>query len=208
MLGRRFRWSVAALLAAGVNLLSASALAQDEGAKREPGHDGVLLRFALGLGGAAMGNNEEPDIVMSGGAGFFSIDLGGTLKSGLALHGRLSVHAMVEPSVEIDGDDVGELQDSTVSFYLLGVGATYYFPSNLYLTGVLGISQATIEIDGFDEIESETGGGFAGDIGYEWGVGGDWGLGLAGRFELYAIPDADDQINAAALGLLFTATYH
>jgi len=174
---------------------------------RGPAHDGLLLRLTLGFGGASTQNDQEPDLVLSGVAGFFSFDIGGTLATGTALHARLSAHSMVEPNVEVDGRDLGELTDSSLSFALLGVGVTHYFPSNLYLTGVLGLAQATAEIDGL-EIESETGFGLAGDIGYEWPVGGDWGLGIAGRLEFYSIPDDADRLEATALGVLFSATYH
>jgi hypothetical protein len=172
-----------------------------------PNHDGLLLRLAIGVGGAAASVDETPEVELSGGAGFFSLDLGGTLAPRLALHGRLSAHSVVDPTVSIDGDEIGELEDSSLSFGLLGIGLTYY-PSNLYLTGVIGASVATLEIDGIEE-ESETGVGFNGDVGYEWPVGGDLGLGVAGRIEVHSIPtEGSSRLTGVALGILFSMTYH
>lgn len=186
----------------------ASALALARPAQAEPAHDGALVRLTLGLGGASTVSDTVPEITLSGAAGFFSLDVGGTVGERWALHARLSANSMVEPTVSVDGEELGEVADSSLSYSVLGLGLTHYFPSNLYLTAVLGLANATLEIDGI-ETDSELGGALIGDIGYEWAVGGDWGLGLAGRIELYSITDDnDDSLKAAALGLLFSATYH
>lgn len=128
-----------------------------------------MLRVALGVGGGAAGTDGTPELELSGPAGFFSLDIGGSLTRRLALHARLGGYSMVEPSVSIGGDEVGELDNASLSFGMLGVGLTYYFPSNLYLTGAIGASSATLEVNG-DEYESDTGFGLMGDIGYEWSI--------------------------------------
>jgi hypothetical protein len=89
---------------------------------------------------------------------------------------------------------------------LIGAGITYYLPSNLYLTGVIGLSRASFEFDG-DEYDALTGIGFIGDVGYEWAIGADWGLGLAGRLELHSVQGDDEQLTTAALGVLLSLTY-
>jgi hypothetical protein len=173
----------------------------------DPSHEGLFLRLTTGLGGAVTSTSESPELELSGLAGFFSFDIGGTLTHGLALHARLSAHNLVDPSVSIDGNELGELSDASLSHALLGVGLTYYFPANLYLTGVIGLSSATFEVDG-DEYESESGIGLAADLGYEWSVGGDWGLGIAGRLEHHSVPTDEVRLRSTALGLLFSATCH
>lgn len=170
-----------------------------------PSHDGLLLRAAVGLGGTAA-DDEVEDTTLSGGAWLLSLDLGGAIAPNLALHGRLSANSMFEPNVSIDGFDDGELDDTSLTFTTLGIGLTYYTPSNLYLTGVVGFSSASFEFDG-EEIERLEGGGFIGDIGYEWMLGGDFGLGIAGRLELHAVRDDLGTISAASLGVLATLTY-
>jgi hypothetical protein len=146
------------------------------------------------------------DVTLSGGAGFFSLDLGGAVAPNLALHGRLSVNSMFEPNISDDGRSFGELEDTSLSFSLLGLGLTYYLPSNFYLTGVLGLSQATFEFYG-DDYDALNGAGFIGDLGYEWPIGGDWGLGVAGRVELHAVRGDGERLSMAALGVLLSLTY-
>ena len=184
-----------------------SAAAQDaEG----PSHRGLFLRLTVGIGGGDAVRDGNPEVELKGPAGYFSFDLGGTLAERLALHVRLSGLSMVSPSVSIESDDgnaLGDTSETSVNFSLLGPGLTYYFPSNWYLTGVVGISSATFEVAG-EESETDAGFGLSADLGHEWWVGGDWGLGVAGRFEFHSVPDGADRLTAGALGVLFTATYH
>lgn len=188
-------------------MVSLAVLAHTSEARAEPSHEGLFLRLTTGLGGAVSAVDDAPEIELNGLAGFFSFDLGGTLARGLALHGRLSSHNLVNPTVSIDGDELGEV-DASLSYGLFGLGVTYYFPSNLYLTGVLGLSRARLEVDG-GAFESDTGFGLSADVGYEWPVGGDWGLGIAGRFEHHSVPTEDaERLIGNALGVLFSATWH
>jgi len=182
-------------------------LAYGSSAHAEPSHEGLFLRLTTGLGGASSSTDRAPEVELSGIAGFFSFDLGGTLAHGLALHVRLSSHNLVNPELSIGGDEYGEL-DASLSYNLFGLGLTYYFPANLYLTGVLGFSRARLEVGG-DDFESETGFGLSTDVGYEWPVGGDWGLGIAGRFEHHSIPTEEDgRLKGKTFGVLFSATWH
>ena len=172
-------------------------------------HDGVFLRLTAGFGGAAA-SNQDTDSDFNGSAGFFSIDLGGTVGERLALHGRFSQHAMGDPTLSVGGTERGELDDTLVGFTLLGFGLTYYLPSDLYLTAVLGASVASVDTPEY-ELQSETGWGGAFDVGSEWHVGGDWGLGVAGRFETHSVPTGDDddaRFVGVASGVIVSATVH
>lgn len=170
-----------------------------------PSHQGFFLRGTLG-GGGVVADDDLNEVTLSGGAGLFSLDLGGSLARNLALHGRLSVSSMFEPNVSEYGEATGELEDTSLTFSLLGVGLTWYTPSNLYLTGVLGFSRASFEFDG-DEYDSLDGAGFIGDIGYEWHLGGDFGLGLGGRLELHSVRGQGERLSTAGLGLFLSLTY-
>jgi hypothetical protein len=172
---------------------------------RDSYRSGLFLRGALGVGGVRA-DDQVNDTTLSGGAGMFSLDIGGAIAPNLALHGRLSGNSIFEPSVSNDGDYEGDLDDTSLTFRLLGLGLTYYLPSNLYLTGVVGFSQATFDFYG-DEYDTLNGVGFNGDIGYEWPIGGDFGLGVAGRLELHSVRDDAGTISAAGLGVLLTLTY-
>ena len=195
---------------AGVGVLAPLTFTTIDAAAQEaegPRHRGFFMRMALGIGGADAGNDGPPEIEFGGAAGLGSFDIGGSLAERLALHVRFSAHTMVDPTVSVNGEALGEADDTTLTFSSLGLGLTYYFPSNLYLTGVLGLCGATAEVAG-EEIESDTGIAIGADLGYEWWAGGDWGLGVAGRLEFDSIPDDPDRLVAVALGVLFSATYH
>lgn len=168
-------------------------------------HTGLFVRGVLGAGGVTA-DDEFNDSTLSGGAGMFSLDLGGSISPGLALHGRLSGNSMFEPSVANDGQFAGELEETSLTFTLLGVGLTYYLPSNVYLTGVAGLSRAAFEFYG-DEYDTLNGVGFNGDIGYEWALGRDLGLGIAARLELHSVQDEAGAISTGALGVLLSMTY-
>ena len=166
---------------------------------------GLFVRGAAGIGGVAA-DDDDNDLTLSGGAGVFSLDLGGAVAPNLALHGRLSFNSMFEPTISSGGEAFDTLDDTSLTFTLLGGGLTYYTPSNVYFTGVLGLSRASFEIDG-DEYDRLTGVGFMGDIGYEWPLGSDLGLGIGGRLELHSVWNEDEKLQTAALGLLLTLTY-
>jgi hypothetical protein len=170
-----------------------------------PRHDGLFFRLAAGLGGTTA-DDHVYDVGLSGGSGFFSLDLGGAVAPGLALHGRLSIDSMFEPSITSGGQDLGRLEDTSLSFTLLGLGLTYYLPSNFYFTGVVGLSHASFQYFG-DEYDSLNGIGFQGDFGYEWPLGGDWGLGIGARLELNAVRGDDERLSTAGLGLLVTLSH-
>ena len=168
-------------------------------------HQGLLLRFTAGAGGVAADDNLN-DVTLSGGAGSFSVDLGGSVAPSLALHGRLALNTMFEPSVSEGGAYAGDLDDTSLTFALLGVGATYYLPSNLYLTGVVGLSRASFQLYG-NEYDALNGIGVMGDLGYEWPIGGDWGLGVAGRLELHSVRGEGERLSTAGLGVVLSLTH-
>jgi hypothetical protein len=168
-------------------------------------HQGLLLRFTAGAGGAAA-DDDLNDVTLSGGAGSFSVDLGGSIAPSLALHGRLALNTMFEPDVSESGAFTGDLEDTSLTFALLGLGATYYLPSNLYLTGVVGLSRASFQLYG-NEYDALNGVGVMGDLGYEWPIGGDWGLGVAGRLEFHSVRGDGERLDTAGLGVLLSLTH-
>ena len=192
-----------------------SAAEPAQGAKGVEQHDGFMLRLTIGLGYGS-GTESVPvvgDVQLSGPSGFFSLDIGGALVDNLVLHGRLSDMVVASPTVSINDEELGEANDASLTFYLFGAGLTYYvMPANVYLTGVVGIAKASAD-NGTDEASSTKAGfGFEGDIGKEWWVSDNWGLGIAGRFTFASVPDEvtpGDSITLQALGfgVLFSATY-
>jgi hypothetical protein len=170
-------------------------------------HNGLFARVGAGVGGLAA-DDEDNDATLSGGAGLLSIDLGGALQPDLALHGRLSINSVFEPNLSSSssGEDFGDLDDTSLRFTLLGGGLTYYLPSNIYLTGVVGYSRAAFELDGF-EYDTLSGVGFSGDIGYEWEIAEEWGVDIGGRLELHNVRGDGQELSTASLGLLLSVTH-
>ena len=174
-------------------------------ARYQPEHSDLFLRFALG-GGGVTADDDQNNVTLSGGAGLFSVDLGGAVAPSLALHGRLAISSVFEPTISSGGDDLGDLRDTSLTFTLLGAGVTYYLPSNLYFSGVAGFSRASFEFYG-DEYDALNGLGLIGDIGYEWPLANYWGLGIGGRLEFHTVRNSDEQLSTAMLGVLVSLSY-
>jgi hypothetical protein len=184
--------------------------ASDDGARQ---HRGFFLRFTLGVGwGNMKAESGESEASVSGAEGFFTFDIGGALTERLILHGRLGSIAMVNPTLEEDGDRF-ETTDTRLRFAMLGVGLTYYvLPANVYFTGVIGAVRAAFESRGETSAFDKTGFELDLDVGKEWWVGDYWGLGVAARFAYVSIPPADgvsaSNFKGLNIGLLFSATYN
>jgi len=169
-------------------------------------HDGVFLRLS---GGVSFANTEIEDdngdtfeFGDMGGHGNFA--LGGTIANNLMLHGTLWGWDISEADVEINGQEVDSNTD--VSLGAVGGGLTYYFePSNIYISGSLGVGQLSFGND-FDD--SDTGLAFEALLGKEWWVGNSWGLGVAGDLNYHSFPEngVADNWNAVSFGILFSAT--
>jgi len=186
-------------------------------APQEPGveaHDGFMLRMTLGFGGGSAeyelaGSRYES----SGPATSFSLDVGGALSENFVLHGRLSEVAMEEPALSIDGEEIATFDNGRVVSFLFGPALTYYFmPINLYATVAIGISVGTGD-DGERTTEgSDVGWGLNLDVGKEWWIGEQWGLGVAMRLFVSSAPEqtysADGvDVDTRALTVLLSATY-
>jgi hypothetical protein len=173
----------------------------------EPAHHGVFVRLGLGLDYGAAVSHDESRPQLRGGSGLGSLDLGVTLIRRLVLHARVAGRSVISPRVSMNGGDFRQLPSTSLACGMVGPGLTYYAPSNWYLTYVMGAAKAKLSVAGEKE-KSLIGYGFETDLGREWGTGGDFALGLAGRLSYYSVPQVDDHVNWVGFGLLLTATYH
>src|SRR5262245_38900549 len=171
-------------------------------------HDGLFLRLSGGVAFAntsiEANNGDEFEVGDMGGHGNFAI--GGTIGNNLILHGTLWGWDISDVDLEVNEQEVNTNAD--VSLGAVGGGLTYYFePSNIYLSGSIGVGQLSFGDSGGLE-DSDT--GLAADVllGKEWWVGNSWGLGIAGDINYHSMPQdgVDDNWNGLSLGVLFSAT--
>jgi hypothetical protein len=144
--------------------------------------------------------------------GSFSVDVGAAPVDNFVIHARLSDMVIVDPSFSVAGMDLGTAKNSTLAVILFAPALTYYFmPINLYLTGAVGISQVQAKNSTGSSRSSKAGPGLNIDVGKEWWVGDNWGLGAAARFWYTHATDTSSGIDLSydfiGFAVLFSATY-
>ena len=201
--------AVTAMLALSVFLMVGYAHARESGVDE---HGGFFLRLAGGVGSSNTTENVGGTELSMGGFAFFTnIGIGFTVVPNLIISGTLFRNVVSGPTVELDGQDIGdydaEIQDSAV-----GVGLTYYFmPYNAFVSASVAAAFMTVKIDG-QEFETGTGWGVEALVGKEWWVSDNWGIGAAAHVFFSRVPDegVDEtlDLDTLSLGVLFTATYN
>jgi hypothetical protein len=197
-------WSRLALLS--VCLLPASAYADEARS-----HDGgFFFRAALG-GGASHTKFDDgfDDIKIKGPSGTADFALGYGIGRNLILHANVGAWAIVDPTVEFDGDEF-ETEDVDVAMTHLGAGLTYYFgDSNVFVTGFAGIGRLDAEVEG-EEAGTDNGFAAGGGIGKEWWLGDHFGLGVMGSVNYHSVPeqDLDDKWKGTSFAISLTGTFN
>jgi hypothetical protein len=186
-------------------------------AEGEHQHDGLMLRFSLGLGPTRLSDAptraDSSEDATSELSSKFAIDLGTALVEDLSLHARWS-------------NLLGERTSGGVQIGLLGGGATYYWMDwNVYATAVLGIAYdvtrnaggvhrpgdpanrpTRFEID--EDVPAEPGVGFDLELGYELWVSANWGIGPALQVSVRRLDyDGPGALWVTAWSLACSATY-
>jgi hypothetical protein len=166
-------------LAAAVFALTLPLAARAETAE-DARHRGLFLRMHLGGGYLTSSvRSGGTDLKVNGGAGSFSIALGGAVGRNLHLYGELADSIASSPSATINGSS-GTLTNTNYSLLALGPGVNYYFmPMNVYLSGSLLLSRLNLSNSSGN---GNSDWGLAGkfQLGKEWWVSDTWGLGVAG----------------------------
>ena len=201
------------------------------GSVRAPGaetHDGFYLRLQLGLGYTRMSTHTMmSDVSLAGFSDSLGIALGGALNSHLIIYGTLIESTARSPKGKIDGPLSSAVSDGmlvgTVSvggFGVAGVagvgaGVAYYLDSNVFFAGSLLASRLVADdTNGNTVAKSDWGFTFEGQVGKEWWVSDNWGVGVAGQLLLGAMQDhpySNENVptwQLTALSVLFTATYN
>jgi hypothetical protein len=186
-------------------------------------HDGILLRFTIGLGGGGMGeelDGDDSNIDYTGGGLLWAVDVGAGITDTLTVQARLGQTLFFGPQKEIDGEEDELDEGRNLSASLFGAGLTYHFmPINLYVTAIGGLSELRItdgqNPDEYDEDDPTIGFGMNLDVGKEWWVVPQTGIGVAGRFvwatggseNARGRPDGPSDRNLIAFGVVFSVTH-
>jgi hypothetical protein len=177
-------------------------------------HDGLFLRAYLGLGYARFGAEEIPgvgQVIVDGGGGALGLAAGWTIRPNLILYLELVVDAMGQPDVTVNDATIETSEDVSAGVVTFGPGLAFYTPTNMFLSGTLGISQLSVTDDGERVGETEAGLGFSGMLGKEFWISPTFALGLAGQLFLGSMRDDENNDitwGAFALTLGVTATYN
>jgi hypothetical protein len=198
---------------------------------RAPGaetHDGLYLRLQLGVGYTRMASSTKgTDSSIAGGSGGFDFALGAALNSHLIVYGTLIDSVIRNPTYKANGPDLSNNPSGMLTGAVslggygnagvvgLGGGAATYLRSNLFLAGSLLASRLFVEdFNGNTVVKSDWGFTFEGQIGKEWWVSDNWGLGVAGQLLLGAMQDrplATESVPTwylTAFSVLFSASYN
>jgi hypothetical protein len=170
------------------------------------------------MGETRDGSDSEYDY--AGGGVLWAVDVGAGITDALTVQARLGQTLIFSPQLKVDGEEQELDEGRNVSATLFGAGLTYHFmPLNMYVTAIGGLSELRIT-DGqnpelYDPDDPTLGFGLNLDVGKEWWVVPQTGIGVAGRF-VWATGGAETAIdnrevksdrNLMAFGVLFSVTH-
>jgi hypothetical protein len=154
------------------------------------------------------------DETVSGAGMAMNLAFGAAVAPNLVIFGEMTVSSALEPNYE-GGGTSAQMNSVNVSMVGIGPGIAYYLEGpNLYLSGSLSFPQVSVDNNSSSSSDStevtEFGIGTNLLVGKEWWVSSNWGLGIAGMFQIASMKmkDYDDRMSAFATSVLFSATYN
>jgi hypothetical protein len=174
-------------------------------------HDGgFFFRVAPGGGYSRTALEEEGDrIALKGASDNVDIAIGAVVKKNFAVHATLGGWALIDPTVEFNGQEE-VVKNTSMTMVVIGGGFTYYLgPSNTYLTASVGASTLSFEFEGKSH-DSDTGVAFEVGLGKEWWVSDRWGIGLSGTAGYHSVPTGDSasHFKGPSFAVRFSATFN
>ncbi len=179
-------------------------------------HDGFYLRMGLGVAqGHATTETSDPyplKATFNGLGPAYELLIGGTLGSGVVLGGGFVAQDIVDPSIEVDPDVVGNTQSSdALGISVAGPFIDWFFDEKggFHAGALIGFGSIGLKDDSDN---SSTGIGGSLWVGYDFWIAEQWSLGVEGRGLAVSssrdIADATYDDRARGFQLLFTALYH
>lgn len=170
-------------------------------------HQGFYLNLDLGLG-YLRSSISSIDERWSGGAGQFSIGIGGAIQENLILAGRLWAYSVPDPDATIGGVS-GTVPGGSLTLTGIGPELVYYvMPANVYLS--IAPSLTTLSPEGTGLTYSiDTGVGLRLAVGKEWWVAPHVGIGLNGNLAVASNKEPGfGTWGSFAIGVAFSATFN
>ena len=175
-------------------------------------HDGLFLRFLAGYGSLRASQSTTSGSFDHYGP-TIGLAVGASLPRGFILYGELRINGN-PTSTETEAYPT----NPSFMLYTFGPGVAYYFDSNLYVSGTLGLTKLafTQPTAGPDYSIPDPDLGYSATVtaGKEWWVSPDWAVGFAGQYSLASMSDyrptlisAGAALHVTSLSLLLSATY-
>ena len=175
-------------------------------------HTGFFLSMGLGPAfGKIISDMGGEQVDMSGTGAQFDLKIGGAIKENLILHATIISTSLNGPTVKSSYGMTGKTTNnlSISENMIIGGGLTYYvMPSNLFLSGTLGLGNYTLsDIDSNVNGSTDNGVSIQLKVGKEWWVSKKWGLGIAFTYGKTFVNNAGvEKLNSNRFGILFNAT--
>lgn len=187
-------------------------------------HKGFYLSMS---GGPSWGNMMDYErastpytINFKGSGDLFDLKIGWAVKENLILHLTGISYSMPGPTV-ITTVNNNSTTTKTSSSYNIGeafdgIGMTYYLmPSNVFLSGSLGLGQFVVSGNENSLGNGKTNAGFSMQLklGKEWWVSKNWGLGVGlaySKTNLNSTPASGlpEELHSSRFGILFNTTFN
>ncbi|HEY3370684.1 MAG TPA: hypothetical protein VGK10_07545 [Prolixibacteraceae bacterium] len=218
------------LLIACLVLFGAHQLKAQDGIQQSYGyhqHDGFYLSMNLG---PVFGNIRDDvkafqgasayNLDMSGSGTVMDLKIGGAIRENLILHATLISNLVSAPNIVKTTNNYStsgkQPQSFSISEDMYGAGLTYYaMPSNLFVSGSIGLGTYTVLDKGVNNTNITTQGGFSMQLkmGKEWWVSKNWGLGVGLTYSKTNVNNdpsngESEVLNSDRFGILFNTTFN
>ena len=110
-------------------------------------HKGFYLSMSLGPNFASISDKVAGsyDYVFSGTGAQFDLKIGGAISGNLILHATIISNSLTGSKIKSDGVSQNTSNNVTIGEAMFGAGITYYvMPSNILLSGSLGLGNFTV----------------------------------------------------------------
>ena len=179
-------------------------------------HDGFYFNYSAGFGYGWLHEDigeYDGEADWHGPAIYGSYKLGGCPVEGFAIYALLGAVVVSKPEGDIDlgyGKSSGKSKDDyELGFF--GAGFTWYGPGNFFVSPAVAFGAGSVRAyDPGYEDDSNGGLVFSLDVGKEWWVSANWGLGigLAYRYAGTSYGDIDVDDSGHNFGILLSATFN